>query len=283
MANDDDEKPRPPHLRLAVENNDHTVARKRAEAQLERPLKQLASNLLRVVRGAGRPEEIVTNCFEVVEVFKNFREVVGYWPDNVGMTLHLPRMTTGHYDEHEAAINVMVDGALQVAASRLIGQLTQETRGKHELLEGFRMLLSERERERAKTRAKWKPQKPKRRSEPEESFDLGPAPKQKKARDKTSTEFEAKPEPPPNPKATPPEIKPDRKTPPDYDRCGRYTMTEDEKAEFRVNNIDDLVAIANAYLIAAGRWPLTQADFPGNKSGFIKVAKMIRAFREKGK
>jgi len=275
---DDDEKPKPPHLRLVVENDKQAVSEEWARLHLVGPIEDLAANILRVIRGAGRPTEIYDLCGELLDAFQDFRAKTGHWPrgDQIAGILNIENAMKHEPTERDRAVNRIARGSLQFLASRMLGQRSQQSAGEYEIYDGIRDL--EAERERARNAVYSRKARKQRQPEPEEEINLGPAPKKKVVVDKVST-----PEKPIPPKSQPAphSKKPDRKTPPSYERCTRYQMTTEEKAEFRVNGIDDLVAIANAYLIAAGRWPLTQADFPGNKSGFVKVAKMVRAFRTK--
>ena len=78
MSDDDELKP---HLRLTVENSQKDIDQDRANMELRRPLRELAANILRVVRGAGNSYEIAGQCVAVIEAFHRYREKVGHWPD----------------------------------------------------------------------------------------------------------------------------------------------------------------------------------------------------------
>jgi hypothetical protein len=58
---------------LVVENDPHNVAKERARHWVADPLKELAANLMRVARGAGKPYDIGSNCVEVLKGFERAR------------------------------------------------------------------------------------------------------------------------------------------------------------------------------------------------------------------
>jgi hypothetical protein len=151
-----DDTDRKPHLRLAVENKQADIDRELAKRDIEWPLRELAANLIRVVRGAGKSYEIVGQCVAVIEAFQKYREKVGYLPSSWEMDQALSIHQDDEkaiYDEaweREDAVETMVCGALQIAASRLVDQRTQEHRGRSELMDGFYAL--ERIREEARKR-----------------------------------------------------------------------------------------------------------------------------------
>lgn len=147
---------RPPYLRLAAENDQRTIDQEWARGQIRRPLRELAANVIRVVRGAGRSYEIAEQCVAVIEAYRTYFDKVGSWPTawEVDQALAIAREWEAQvYDdawERDVAREGIVRGALQVAASRLVGQNTQENRGRSELMEGVNSII--RIREEAKMR-----------------------------------------------------------------------------------------------------------------------------------
>ena len=145
---------RPPYLRLAAENDQRSIDQEWARGQLRRPLRELAANIIRVVRGAGRSYEIAEQCVAVIEAHRNYFDKVGSWPTawEVDQALGIERRyETTSYDDawkHEMARETILRGALQVAASRLVGQNTQEHRGRSELMEGVNSIVRIREEDR---------------------------------------------------------------------------------------------------------------------------------------
>ncbi len=138
-----DDTDRKPHLRLAVENKQADIDKEFAKRNLEWPLRRLAANVVRVVRGAGKSYEIGEQCVAVVKALQEYREKVGYWPTSweldqaLSIYRHDENATYDEMWEREDAVETIVCGALQVVASRLVDQKTQEHRGHSELMDGF--------------------------------------------------------------------------------------------------------------------------------------------------
>ncbi|RWP32227.1 MAG: hypothetical protein EOR04_33105 [Mesorhizobium sp.] len=148
---DETGKPKP-HLRLAVENDQKTIDQAWAKEAVGWPLRELAANIIRVVRGAGKSYEIAGQCVSVIKAFQQYRDTVGQWPSSweIDQALSISREMHGQqtYDEawqREQARDTVIRGALQVSASRLVGQNTQEQRGRSEMMDGLRELEQIRE------------------------------------------------------------------------------------------------------------------------------------------
>ncbi|WP_192182173.1 hypothetical protein [Mesorhizobium amorphae] len=154
MANDGEKEP---HLRLAVENDRRAVNKARARYEFDGPLRQLAANIMRVSRGAGEPYTVIQQCIDVVKGAQAVHDKCGEWPDQDDvkdvLDFHDPRLRDHGlpYDERADAIEDIVEGALRLAAGRLLRQTLQEGHGEKDLLEGVRRL----EHHRAEMRAKW--------------------------------------------------------------------------------------------------------------------------------
>lgn len=158
------EDQKPPHIRLAVENNQRELNRRSAEMDLRWHLKKLAANVIRIVRGAGSPAELGRQCADVVKVYHDYHEAVGEWPssnlisDILSLRHREYRAKTDRAWEWEYAVRQMVAGGLQVAASQLMAQNTQERAGESEMFDGLRVIETQR-RENSASRAP-KPPKP---------------------------------------------------------------------------------------------------------------------------
>lgn len=142
-------------MRIVSENSDQDLARVRAEGRVDRALCELAANILRVVRGAGRPYELGRQAAGFVAACEAYREAVGHYPppEDLGAALDVHReLEPSRFAEREyvisAASESMMRGGLQIAASRLLGQLTQERAGDSELLDGARQYADYREERR---------------------------------------------------------------------------------------------------------------------------------------
>jgi hypothetical protein len=125
-----------------------------------------------VVRGAGKPYELLVQMQEVVNKAVKYREAHGYYPSSdliqAELALHdeyeqrRERGDRGEISQESRnilreqaeldrlhALHIIHRGALQIAASGLIGQDTQQRAGESELHRGLRMWeqwLEERDR-----------------------------------------------------------------------------------------------------------------------------------------
>lgn len=106
-------------------------------------LRHLTSNLMRVVRGAGRPSDIMSQMASVFEWLKRYEEDCGV-PMLVGDLpglFHVPENLRQRDSDVEGlrtkALDDIVNGALQVAASRLVGQSGFERQGEQDILRGI--------------------------------------------------------------------------------------------------------------------------------------------------
>jgi hypothetical protein len=79
-------------VRVVISNSEADIAHQRAVRQIEWPLRDLLSNLLRVTRGAGKPHLIGEQAASLVLAFQDYRKVVGLWPasDEIARTLRRP-------------------------------------------------------------------------------------------------------------------------------------------------------------------------------------------------
>lgn len=106
--------------------------------RLEWGTRELVANLLRVMRGAGRPlelpQQIVNFAESILEVSKTARlwavssaiedALYSAFPRNLGAP------------EREEDIRIIVSGSLQLLASRLVHQRAQEAAGEREIVDG---------------------------------------------------------------------------------------------------------------------------------------------------
>lgn len=173
MTADEDKHP---HLRLAVENDQRSIDRGWARNDVGRELRELAANIIRVVRGAGKPDEISGQCVAVLKAVQTYRDAAGHWPASheISEALSISRdyFTDVYNDawEREDARDTIVRGALQVVASRLVGQNTQEQRGRSEMTDGLlrleRIRAERAQREAEIERARRASLRPKSKSKP---------------------------------------------------------------------------------------------------------------------
>lgn len=114
-------------------------------APVRAALRLLTANLLRVTRGAGRPEDLLLQTLTLVECINAYRDAMGIYPapDMLAAQIRLekaPADTTGGWEEWDDAVHDMVRGALQVAASELLLQPAQARAGRRELFAGYRRI-----------------------------------------------------------------------------------------------------------------------------------------------
>ena len=144
----DEDKPRPA-LKIAAQNDQKSIKKHLASQEVGYALRELTANLIRVCRGAGRSYEIGRQCQTVVDQFHAYREVVEEWPSSYVLSeairneRNLPETFKLSAEEGERMYHedLMVAGALQMVASRLLGQNTQERAGQSELYRGFNGLM----------------------------------------------------------------------------------------------------------------------------------------------
>lgn len=135
-----DEEKRKPELRLVAENDRKDIESAAAMRQVEANLRELAANLIRVVRGAGKPCKIPEQCTDVVNAIHRYHDQAGVWPSDwdIDQALSIHRdLSNAEIDidwEREAIYETAIRGSLQVAASRLAGQLVQEKRAESHVL-----------------------------------------------------------------------------------------------------------------------------------------------------
>ena len=133
-------------MRLVISNSEAEVVHKRELGAIHATLRDLAANLLRVTRGAGRPYELANQAVAFVNACVAFREATGAYPmaDEIAAALDLNdepewiRELEGTERALYDAKYVIIRGALQIVASEFLGQRTQVAAGSHELADGIR-------------------------------------------------------------------------------------------------------------------------------------------------
>jgi hypothetical protein len=132
-------------LELVSSNSESDLKQRQALVEVCFALRAMTANLMRLARGTGAAYEIGPQLDRVIQALIGYRDVVGTYPTSFELSeallvrRELPVGTEWASDrrrEHNA-IECMVRGALQIAASRLAGQRTHESRGESELRNGF--------------------------------------------------------------------------------------------------------------------------------------------------
>lgn len=131
-------------MRVVSNNSEKDIAREHAKRRVQRASRELAANVLRVTRGAGKPYEIGPQAVALIEAMQAFYDIVGWYPvDEIDAALELSRSDDwlSSAPEEEVARyyaeRSVVAGALQVAASQLLGQRTQESAGHGQMYRGI--------------------------------------------------------------------------------------------------------------------------------------------------
>lgn len=116
-------------------------------------LRVLAANIMRVLRGAGKPYDLPNEAAAFVEACDRYFSAHKRLPD-LKNPLHralntfdflrgstpvdIARWEADGSMDRLRAINAICRSALQISASRLLGQTNQEERGEEELLRGIK-------------------------------------------------------------------------------------------------------------------------------------------------
>lgn len=139
-------------MRIVSSNTDTEIATERALQRIDWPLRELAANIMRITRGAGRPEYLIDHLVAVLEAISQYQSVAGGNPSghDYYKILDLDRFHTEGFLEARGdwdyAIRDMVEGGLQHAASELLGQGTQQAAGRRQIFEGLTVIEGIREK-----------------------------------------------------------------------------------------------------------------------------------------
>ena len=176
-----------PDLRIVSEQSTKDIELNRRRERLTFALRELAANVLRVVRGAGKAYDLLPQMVRCIEAAESYREVAGFYPSDYEISdaltfegevdalyeraseASLKRwQEDGTIDEAYAEKDIC-RGALQFVASSLLEQRIQRSAGRSELMAGVRALEAARERYRQAHHlplTKAKKNRKKRRSKP---------------------------------------------------------------------------------------------------------------------
>ena len=138
-------------MRVVADNSEQEIAKRWAARSIRWPLRELAANLLRIVRGAGRPAEVGAQATAVIVAFEEYRAAFGHYPISEEISEALIMRDDErkeHWTDWEYGVETMVRGALQMAASELVHQGTQRAAGKSELFSGLERIERIREENR---------------------------------------------------------------------------------------------------------------------------------------
>lgn len=148
------------------------VSERFAQRAFDAALLQLSANIIRVVRGAGRPYDVILQCSDVLQAALEVKEKTGRVPSDaaVANTLMLKHEEVTEYEsfrsQRKLAMEQMISGALRVAAARMLDQRLQIDHGEKEMQSAYlsldrvyEELRKKREVEAKKRRAKTAPRR----------------------------------------------------------------------------------------------------------------------------
>lgn len=147
-----------PAVRIVSSHSDAEIEAGFILREISWDLRELTANLMRVTRGAGKPDQIGPQCAKVVELLVQYRVSKGCYPSaydlqailDLDVTLTPEQVERHRRDGFSRAERQIVRGSLQVAASSLLGQRAQESRGEDEIQQGIRAREAALDAERAK-------------------------------------------------------------------------------------------------------------------------------------
>lgn len=151
-------------MKLVSSQSQDDIRRATSLERIKVRLRGMLANMLRVQRGAGRPysifNDIVDTAIALSDHYREFGDIgEAFFSNSIDLDVCFAERVGG--EERVRQINlaksdfdlgqdIMVRGAMQIIASQLLGQMTQESAGDKELFQGFEMV----ERERAKNRGR---------------------------------------------------------------------------------------------------------------------------------
>ncbi|MDX9999602.1 MAG: hypothetical protein RBS50_16740 [Phenylobacterium sp.] len=142
-------------MRIVSSNSEEDIKCEHARLHVQSAARALTANLMRITRGAGRPTATIDQMVDLLKAMDEFQEIARYWPyDELAEALtltgreELALTAPDDYVEEFYAKQSIVRGALQFAASDLVGQRTQQAAGEHEMYLGINQIGEVRERRR---------------------------------------------------------------------------------------------------------------------------------------
>ena len=123
-------------MKFVAENSASDIEAHHARVRVEHAVQELAANFLRIVRGAGKPYDLVRNVSAFIHAVVAYDEAKPRDPlsDVLYASLQVgrDRVSVEEFGEAEwlraHGEDSIVRGAMQIAASRLLEQRTQEGR-----------------------------------------------------------------------------------------------------------------------------------------------------------
>lgn len=182
-----------PDLRIASERSDEDIRRTRAEQALVAPFRILAANMLRIMRGAGKPDDLLLHMQEVINAAVEFKSASGRWPSAelissvlvvegeisslTKLAAHdeeserqMQRWENSGEFERQATMDAICKSVAKLWAAKLAGPLVQKRAAENELDMAILKATELREQRRARVKAaNRKPRRPTRKVKRDDS------------------------------------------------------------------------------------------------------------------
>jgi hypothetical protein len=141
--------------RMVIDNKSIGSARTPDEAlgAVDQSLRELTGNLLRVTIGTGNPSDIAAHALAYVGAIINLRDKFGGVPatNRIAESLAICRLDDSVLEleqnaQNLIAENLIIKGALEAAAARLLGEQLRESMGLYDIYGAVWMLVNLRSR-----------------------------------------------------------------------------------------------------------------------------------------
>jgi hypothetical protein len=129
-------------MRVVSENSPADLAKNAAMQKVDRSLRELAANLMRVARGSGNAREMPQQAQDFIDAVVAYQDAAGRDPPPGAMAevlrVSIELEARQHWSDARThmyhAEHDVLRGALQLAASRLLGQRLQDRAGESLML-----------------------------------------------------------------------------------------------------------------------------------------------------
>lgn len=159
-----------PPIRVVSEVSKKDIEKNRVKKELEHTLRNMAANLLRIIRGAGKSYDLPNNLVDCLDAYRAFEAAHGHFPDEHTVITALDpdegnKKILGDDStdlewslwEIAASEDAITMASLQIVASMLVHQRLQETRARNDLNQSIRAMDRYRAQMQALRAAKTKP------------------------------------------------------------------------------------------------------------------------------
>jgi hypothetical protein len=128
-----------PDLKVVSERSEQEIKQQGAAAARKDALRELTANLIRIVRGAGKPDFIAEQLRDVAQAYADFNDVYGrpLWSDECSAMLSFSMPELPNNDDLANDLiseHALCREALQVVASTLLEQELQRKQALGDLL-----------------------------------------------------------------------------------------------------------------------------------------------------